>query len=87
MTIVDVLGNTLEKNDLVCVTQGDQQLLGLVLAINEPSVLAPSKNQMDMSGQVQIGLMPLTILYNVRQPRLINVIKVVKPPNFQKKES
>lgn len=87
MTVVDVLGNPLAKDDLVVVTQGDQQLIGLVLDIREPSLLAPGKDAMSVPGVVNIGLMPLQVFYDVRNPRCTNVIKAVKPPNFKKKES
>jgi hypothetical protein len=87
MTLVDILGNPLMKDDLVCVTQGDQQLIGIVLEIREPSLIAPGKDQMHMPGVIQIGLLPLTLAYDVRNPRLTQVIKVVKPPNFKQRES
>lgn len=87
MQVIDVLGNALAKDDLVVVSQGDQQLVGLVLEISEPSLIAPGKNAMNMPGQVKVGLMPLTLLFDVRNPRLVNVVKVVKPPNFNKQES
>lgn len=85
--LIDGIGNPILKDDLVVVSRGDQQLLGIVLNINEPSLLAPGKDQMTVPGQIQVGLMPLTLLYDPRNPRLADVIKVVKPPNFQKKES
>jgi hypothetical protein len=87
MIVTDVLGNELKKDDLVCVCSGDQQLMGLVMEINEPSLLAPGKDQMRMPGMVRIAYLPTMIPYDVRNSRLTTVIKVVKPPNFQKKES
>jgi hypothetical protein len=75
--LVDAIGNPLYKGDLVMVTRGDQQLIGIVMRIDEPSLFAPGKDQMVMLGQIQVGLVP----------RLTDHIKRVKPPNFGKQES
>jgi hypothetical protein len=85
--LVDVIGNPLAKDDLVMVSRGDQQMYGIVLDISEPSLLAPGKDQMIMPGQIRIGLMPIVIPFDPRNPRLTDTVKVVKPPNFGKKES
>jgi hypothetical protein len=85
--LVDAIGNPLYKGDLVMVTRGDQQLIGIVMRIDEPSLFAPGKDQMVMLGQIQVGLVPLTTPFDAKNPRLTDHIKIVKPPNFGKQES
>jgi hypothetical protein len=85
--LVDAIGNPLVKGDLVMLSRGDQQLMGIIVSISEPSLIAPGKAQMAMPGQVQIGLLPVTTMFDQANPRLTDTVKLVKPPNFGQKES
>lgn len=84
----DQIGNPLLIDDLVAVQSGDQTLLGVVKMIREPSVLAPgTRDTVQMPGVMSIALLPMTVPFDLRNPRVANITKVVKPPNFGKKES
>jgi hypothetical protein len=81
----DQIGNPLLVDDLVLVQSGDQSFIGVVKEIKEPSILAPGKDAMHMPGLLLVALMPMTIPFDARNPRVPNVTKIVKPPNFSKK--
>lgn len=83
----DQIGNPLLLEDLVAIQSGDQTFLGVVKDIKEPSILAPGKDAMQMPGLMLVALAPMTIPFDSRNPRVANVIKVVKPPNYGKKEN
>jgi hypothetical protein len=82
----DQIGNMLANGDAVAVKIGDQMMVAKIIDVREPSVLAPGKDQLQIPGQLNI-MIPYTILYDVRNPRCNNVVKIVKPPNFNSKES
>jgi hypothetical protein len=83
--VVDNIGNELKKDDWVAVSRGDQVLVGIVMSVDSPSMIAPAtKNAMAMPGMVKIVLLPIVEIFNAQNPRLGNVIKVTKPPNADK---
>lgn len=83
---IDQIGNPLLIEDLVMIQNGDQSFLGVVKEIKEPSILAPGKDAMNMPGLILVALMPMTIPFNSRNPRVANITKIVKPPNYNKKQ-
>lgn len=73
MLIIDVVGNSLSANDLVLYedTKGATHLC----------LIGPI---MEKQGLVQLFPLPITIPFDPANPRVMHVVKCVKPPNFQK---
>jgi hypothetical protein len=83
---VDFVGNVLLVGDVIAVKIGDQMLIGTISEVKEPSVIAPGADQLKVPGQINISI-PYTILFDTRSPRTSNIVKLVKPPNFNTKPS
>ncbi len=86
---IDAVGNPILKGDLVLVVDDKgNTLYGEVADIKEPSVIAPgTKNPMEQLGTVSIAMVPMVIPFDQRNPRIITVNKLVKPPNYGKRQS
>lgn len=82
----DQIGNPLAKGDAVAVKVGTEMLTATIVDIKEPSVLAPGKDAMVIPGQLQL-MIPLTVMFNPRNPVCGGVIKIVKPVNWDTKPS
>lgn len=84
--LTDQIGNVLMKDDLVVVQVGTSMLTATVIEIKEPTVLAPGPKSMAMPGELRLSI-SMTSFFNLQNPMVTNVLKVVKPVHFNKKES
>lgn len=84
--LTDQIGNILAVDDLVVVKVGNEMLTATVVEIKDPKVLAPDPKQMGMPGELKL-IIPMTSFYSLQNPMVTNVLKVVKPSHFNKKES
>lgn len=85
MKLTDGFGNELFKDDMVMIQRQDHSwIVGLISEIREPSVLAAANQPMAMPGVIQIIPMPVNMMFDAKNPVVPNVIKVVKPLQFNK---
>lgn len=86
MKVTDNIGNELVKDDLVLFSDDKGNvLLCVVSAINEPSVIAAkSNNPMEMQGNIQLIPMPITLPWVMAMPRITQITKATKPPQWNK---
>lgn len=76
MILIDGLGNTLELNDLVAhVDDKGQMHLCLLSRVFE------------REGIAQLMPLPMIVRFDIRNPHVPMVFKLVKPPNFEQKAS
>lgn len=84
--LTDQIGNMLSVDDLVVIQVGSSMLTGTVVEIKEPTVLAPGPKSMTMPGELKL-VISWTSFFDLRNPMVAGIIKIVKPAHFNKKES
>lgn len=83
MNPIDGAGNILNEKDAV-VVHVNAVLKGIVTKIKEASTIMAKSEP--VPGFITINV-PITVPFSPLQPRLGDVYKIVKPPNWDKPES
>lgn len=73
MIIIDIVGNALTANDLVVYEDHNGR--------THLCLIGPI---MEKQGMLQLFPLPITVQFDPNNPRVMHVVKAVKPPNFQK---
>lgn len=81
MNPLDNVGNQLNKGDLVAVSVGDRTLTGIIVEVKEASTLLAGEKQ--LPGMISIQI-PIQFMFAPQAPRIQEVFKMQKPPNFNK---
>lgn len=84
MNPIDGAGNILNEKDAV-VLHLNAVVKGVVVKIKEASTIM-AEGSKPVAGFITINV-PITIPFSPIQPRLNDVYKIVKPPNWDKPES
>lgn len=85
---MDEQGNALAPGDLVVILDGQVHIYAIVADVKLPGLIAPATASakqpagMEMAGVVMLQPLPISKIFIDKAPKIPDVIKVEKPPQF-----